>query len=208
MVEPMLEINMKEHFQKLLGGISAKALVKSVMDCHVKGLFSLVISGEENGNLTRAFMASKKIRYSQNQLHNHRYKLRLTVLRGDVRQIVAVPDSMGEQSAALFEYRSKLNGGEGLKYLKEMSFNTIETVIPLGSTLVLDNDVIHSISCSKDAVWVIEEFGFRTDHSLVLGLPFHTDGLYNEPLQHQITDKCDELIRILRKILLDFDTNG
>ena len=47
------------------------SLVKSLADVHCKGLFSLVVGGTENGNLTRIFYATKKIKPFDIQFHSH-----------------------------------------------------------------------------------------------------------------------------------------
>ena len=48
-----------EHTLELMENISYEALNKSIADCHIDGLFSLVVGGTENGELTRIFYATK-----------------------------------------------------------------------------------------------------------------------------------------------------
>ena len=48
-----------EQTLKLMENVSKDSLDKSIEDCHVAGLFSLVVGGTENGELTRIFYATK-----------------------------------------------------------------------------------------------------------------------------------------------------
>lgn len=49
--------------------------------------------------------------------------------------------------------------------------------------MYLPPDLVHSVSCSKGSMWVVQELGFQDDSSTVLGTNFSTEGLYNEPKQ-------------------------
>lgn len=197
---------------ELVENASNETLGKSIANCHVKGLFSLVFNGTENGSLKRAFMASKKVRFDDLQLHSHTYRLTLTVLRGKVRQQIARL-SQGDCNklsfeASMFNYQSPLNGGKGLTYLKQAMYQIEEHTIPVGSTIYLSNKDIHTISCSKDAIWIVEEHGFKSESSTVLGVPFHTNNLYTPPLPFQVNDHCDKLCEVLREIIRNYQNVG
>lgn len=53
----------------------------------------------------------------------------------------------------------------------------------------------HTVCCKAGAMWVVEEQGFKTEESTVLGVPFTVDGLYNKPQQFQINDMCQMVLR-------------
>ena len=189
-----------------------EALEKSIANCHVKGLFSLVFHGTENGSLKRAFITSKKIRFDNLQLHSHTYNLTLTVLRGKVRQQIARLDNIESGrtifEASMFKYQSPLNGGKGLTYEDHVKYQIEEHTIPVGSSIRLSNEDIHTISCSKDAIWIVEEHGFKSKSSTVIGVPFHTGNLYKAPLPFQVNDYTDTLCEVLREIIHNYQNVG
>ena len=197
---------------ELVENASNEALGKSIANCHVKGLFSLVFHGTDNGNLKRAFMATKKIRFDDLQLHSHTYDLTLTVLRGQVRQQIARVDYLQSGQlvfeASMFKYQSPLNGGKGLVYEDQVKYRLEEHTIPVGSTIHLSSKEVHTISCSKDAIWIVEEHGFKTKSSTVIGVPFHTKNLYTAPLPFQVNDQCDQLGEVLREIVRNYQNVG
>lgn len=189
---------------------STEALEKSLRDVHVKGLFSLVISGTEHGKLTRVFIATDKIRPQQIQLHSHRYGIKLTPLLGEVTEHTFL--SSEEYSleyavfnASLFVYKSPLNGGSGLKYLKDVKGSIVTQTLPIGTTSEMKGDEIHTVSCSKGSIWIVEEQGFTTDRSLVVGTPFVTDNLYNEPKQFEVNDNFQKVKTILKSIINSYE---
>jgi len=63
---------------------------------------------------------------------------------------------------------------------------------------------IHTISCSKGSIWIVEELGFKTEESTVLGVPFTVDGLYTEPTMFQINDKCQIVLKYVTEMLKQF----
>lgn len=183
-----------------------ESLNKSLDNVHITKLFSLVFNGTENGSLTRAFIAGKKIKPFDAQLHSHTYDLRITPIRGMVRHHVADMNSNApDQMISLYEYKSPLNGGNGLKYLRDTSITVKDYIIPIGSSIALNSTDIHTISCGKGAIWIVEELGFKTDTSLVLGNPFTTEGLYSEPKQYQINDAHQLLKSEIGKIIINHE---
>lgn len=197
-----------EHFFNLIKNPNPESLKLSMADTHHRGLFSLVIDGMEHGNLTRAFIADEKIKPYEVQLHSHRYPIKLTVLRGNVKHYVAFRSEVRDlhtASLSEFEYRSPLNGGSGLKYLKETNVIIKEYTFPIGSTSEMSENDIHTVSCSAGSIWIVEEQGFKNEESRVLGVPFITEGLYNSPGSFQINDKVQQVRKALKTIIIDYD---
>lgn len=198
-----------EHFLNLIKNPNPESLKLSMADTHHKGLFSLVIDGTEHGKLTRAFVADKKIRPYEVQLHSHRYPIKLTVLQGNVRHYIAFRNTqtipLQTVSLSEFEYKSPLNGGSGLKYLYETNVIIKEHTLPIGSTVVMNENDIHTVSCSAGSIWIVEEQGFKNKDSRVLGVPFITEGLYNTPGSFQINDKVQQVRKALKTIIIDYD---
>lgn len=187
-----------------------ESLNKSLRDVHVKGLFSLVINGTEHGKLTRIFIATDKIKPQQIQLHSHRYGIKLTPLFGEVTEhtfinYINCHDDSGIFKTSLFTYKSPLNGGNGLSYSNDIIGTIKSQVLPIGTTSEMSGDDVHTISCSKGSIWVVEEQGFTKDYSLVLGVPFIVDGLYNEPKQFEINDNFQKVKSILKSILNSYE---
>jgi hypothetical protein len=202
----------KQEFLKkifdLLKNPNQESLKLSMNDVHHKGLFSLVIDGSEFGNLTRVFIADEKIKPFEVQLHSHRYPIRLTTIKGQIKHVVAFRSEIVDchtVSLSEFDYKSPLNGGKGLSYLKETNVIIKDYVLPIGATLEMDEKEIHTVSCSKGSIWIVEELGFKVDSSKVLGVPFITEGLYKEPKSFQINDNHQLVKKEVAKILLDYD---
>ncbi len=183
----------------------------SMADVHHEGLFSLVIGGKEFGRLTRVFIADSNIYPYDVQLHTHRYPIRLTVIKGQLRHYTAHKahrlNMANNQIVQLseFEYKSPLNGGGGLKYLREGNYVLKDYILPIGSSLEMTSSEIHTVSCTFDSIWIVEEQGFETESSLVLGVPFVTDGLYNPPSGFQVNDKCQLVAKEIKKLILDYE---
>jgi hypothetical protein len=185
-----------------------ESLKLSMNDVHHKGLFSLVIDGTEFGNLTRVFIADEKLKPYEVQLHTHRYSIRLTVIKGDVKHIVAYrTETVDSNTVELseFGYKSPLNGGEGLTYIKETNVIVKDYSLPIGSTVVMTSDEFHTVACSKGSIWIVEELGFEKDSSKVLGVPFITEGLYTESKSFQVNDKHQLVKTEIAKILLSYN---
>ena len=177
-------------------------------DVHHVGIFSLVIKGTEFGKLTRVFIADTKLLPYEVQLHTHRYPIRLTTIKGNIRHFVAVKsDDIDEGIVSLseFNYKSPLNGGEGLSYVKETGVIIKDYNLPVTSSIYLNENDFHTMSCNKGSMWIVEEQGFRVDSSKVLGVPFITKELYNPPGSFQINDKCQLVMKEIKKLILDFE---
>lgn len=194
-------------FQRILGKLQTpnnESLKMSINHCHVRGMFSLVVDGKEFGKLTRIFIADRKLRPFKVQLHTHRYPINITTIKGNITHHNAVKSDKGLVSISEYSYKSFLNGGSGLEYVGETKVNCFDYKLPIGSTVSLSTKDYHTISCSKNSIWIVEELGFETKESSVLGVPFVLDGLYSEPAMFQINDKCQVVIRELKKILENY----
>ena len=177
----------------------------SQWDTHI-GLFSLVIGGGESGTLKRIFIAHKDIKSYDVQLHTHRYPIILTHLKGYLRDHQAIHDENGRNKLNVFSYRSPLNGGKGLSYKCDMQFNITEYHLPVGTQITMDTSQFHTVSCKAGAIWMVEELGFKTKESKVLGVPFTIDGLYNKPEQFQINDNVQTVLRQVNWLLQQYQS--
>lgn len=184
-----------------------ESLKLSMRDTHHKGVFSLVIAGTEFGKLTRVFICDTKIKPFEVQLHTHRYPIRITVIKGNVRHYTAFPTSINDAHTthlSEFEYHSPLNGGPGLSYVKESMAILKDYSLPVGASIEMGVNEFHTMSCSKGSMWIVEELGFQTEKSKVLGVPFITENLYNEAQMFQINDKCQQVFKALSKLIADY----
>lgn len=192
---------------KMLLNVNKESLDISLADCHVKGCFSLVVGGTEHGNLTRVFIANKKIKPFDIQFHSHRYDLKIGVIHGVFEHHVAIEDTeqsyYANDSVKLksYEYKSPLNGGNGLTETGSSNWNLKSYKVPVGGEMYLPHNLVHSVSCSKGSMWVVQELGFQDDSSTVLGNNFSTEGLYNEPKQFQVNNMYEQVLEKLNKLV-------
>jgi len=197
----------KTLLEKLLDKDNA-SLKMSIKNCHVKGMFSLVVAGTEFGSLTRVFIAKKEVKPFEVQLHSHRYPIKITVLKGDITHHQAQKDSNGVVNISEYSYESFLTGGKGLEYIAETKVNCFDHKLPIGSVVSLKAHDYHTISCSENSIWIVEELGYETQKSRVLGVPFVVSELYSTPDMSEIDDKRQMLIRELKKIKENYDLVG
>lgn len=198
----MLEI--KNLYEKIKATDTA-SLSMSMGDVHAKGLFSLVFHGNQAGRLTRAYIAEKKVSPFDAQLHSHSYDLKITVLKGRVTHHLATPltsSAKGAINMPAYRYKSPLNGGDGvLQYIEERAISIDEYVIPAAATIYLKHSDIHTVSCSKGSIWVVEELGFQTTETTVLGSPFCLDDLYRKPEQFETNNAYQKLRRAIQTLI-------
>lgn len=177
----------------------------SMADVHHKGLYSIVIGGTEHGELTRVFIATEKIEPYALKLHSHTYDLRLGVIKGVFQHFQAV--ECGEHALGPFcvyldkyEYKSPLNGGNGLMYIKHAPYAIMNNYIPPCGEVFLDSSVIHTVAVEAGTMWIIKECGKKTKSSIVLGEKFTTENLYTKINRNEISDifiklkKCLDVI--------------
>lgn len=206
-----------QYLKKMLGYLDnpdPEALKLSMANTHHENIFSLVIHGTEFGRLTRVFIALDALKPSEVQFHTHRYPITLTVLQGDVSHHTAVEldplqesTFFGQDAVELteWEYLSPLNGGKGLSYSKEGWYMLNQYKLPPSSRICIEPHEFHTMSCSKDSMWIVEEGGFQNESSKVLGVPFVLDDLYNKPKSFQINDLTQKVRRVLKAMILNYE---
>ncbi len=193
-------------FIELLKNASKETLEMSLDNCHAEGLFSLVIGGNENGKLTRAFIAKKKIKPYEVQLHTHRYNLSLTVLAGSfLHHTAKLTNAYGDDfqiTLPSYKYNSPLNKGFGLVNDGEIHCHINSAYLPPAAKInFITNQNIHTVSCSAGTIWIVEEYGFEQDFSYVYGKNFTLDNLYIKPSQFQINDAVQLLTKTLKSFI-------
>ena len=187
--------------------VDKQSLNMSIADCHLKGCFSLVVGGTEHGELTRVFIATKKIKPFDIQFHSHRYDLKLGVIHGVFEHHVALEDDYKSlydgESVRLktYNYKSPLNRGTGLVNTGESNWSIKSYKVPVGGEMYLPSDLIHTVSVSKGSIWVVQEQGFNQDSSVVLGTDFSTEGLYNKPEQFQVNNMYEQVLNKLKQLV-------
>jgi len=200
----MKELKYLENILNSLLSPNQESLKLSMCDVHHKGLFSLVVSGKEHGNLLRVFIANEKLKPYEVQFHTHRYPIKLTTIKGSItHHLASEVNYVNSKVVTLseFDYTSPLNDGKGLVYLKETGVVIDNFSIPNGSNIFISSNEFHTISCSKGAIWIVKELGFQSKSSKVLGIPFVLDGLYNKPEMFQINDNVQKVIREITSIV-------
>lgn len=208
----MKQIDYLKHIVSKLTEVGNKSLEMSLNNVHSQGLFSLVVDGTEFGKLLRIFIADKKLKPYSVQLHTHRYPINLMAIRGNITQYTAKyiddEDTQSCDTVELSQYRYKsfLNGGKGLTYDGQAKVILNEFFIPKGGSIYMNTYQFHTISCTKGSIWIVEEMGFETDGSKVLGVPFTADGLYTEPSMFQINDRIQLVLKELRQMIRDYES--
>ena len=160
----------------------------SLKNTHVKGMYSIVLNIDKEGNLFRVFYATEEIKPYEIALHEHRYNLTLGFIDGCIKQHSLI-ETYGEdytyERIALpkFKYETTLKDGNGLTYIEDIFAYIISTDMPIYSSVYLDMDDVHTISCTKGSMWIVREENYlNIDKKIshVYGKPFTTDGLYDK----------------------------
>ena len=201
---------MKTHLLKLkelINNAPQEALNMSLNDVHAAGIFSLVFHCDENKRLTRAFMAGKEIQPYEVQLHTHRYPLRITVLKGRVVHHRAVVSSefnkdqhQGIVKMDSMSYRSAIVGdGRVEVVVEDVELALKDFTLPVGSSVELTEHDIHTVSCAKDAIWVVEELPIvePCEYTRMYGVPFTVTEMYRKPSFPHLFSMHRELIRTI-----------
>ena len=159
----------------------------SLKNTHVKGMYSIVLNIDNDGNLFRVFYATEEIKPYEIALHEHRYNLTLGFIDGCIKQHSLIETytevcTCERIDLPVFKYETPLNGGNGLTYIVDIFAYIISTDMPLYSSVYLNANDIHTISCTKDSMWIVREetLGYNKNYSYVYGKPFTTDGLYDK----------------------------
>lgn len=191
-------MNSIQHIFDLLSSAKQESLELSLSDCHVKGLFSLVIAGNEFGHLTRIFIAEQEIKPFDVQLHTHRYSIKLSPIFGQLIHHRANRDKKGEILMTEYEYSSAITGQQSLTSLGKRRISCSQYPIPPGSVIELSHQDFHTISCSQGATWMVEELGYQTEKSRVLGIPFEVKDMYRKPDISKILVMRDRVLETLQ----------
>ncbi len=184
-----------------------KSIKLSLNNVHARGMFSLVVDGLEFGKLTRIFISDNKLNPFDVQLHTHRYPIRITAISGNIKHHIAKLNGYdtGCVEISKFEYKSALNGGFGLKYIGETYVTCSDFMMPPTSSIDLGVNDYHTMSCSKGSIWVVEELGYETESSFVLGRPFGVNTLYNEPYWFETESKVSLVLDKIKDIIKDYE---
>lgn len=200
------------HLRDLIHNTTQETLNMSLNDVHADRLFSLVFHCDENKRLTRAFMAGKEIQPYEIQLHTHRYPLRITVLKGRVvhhRAVVSNEYNKDQHQGIVkmdsMSYRSAIVGDGRVEVVTEnVELALKDFTLPIGSSVELTEHDIHTVSCGKDAIWVVEELPIEQpcETTRMYGVPFAVTDMYRKPsfaltfaMQKELIRTIDQLTR-------------
>lgn len=202
-------ISLFKQVLEMMNNQDQEALQKSMDNVHHEGLFSLVIGGKENGRLTRVFIATQKIKPFACQLHSHCYDLKIGVIKGEFLHHEAVRTSVdhnvGLCSLPTYLYHSPLNGGNGLEFEGHEKYILCDRYIPPAGEAFLHHHDIHTVSVSKGTMWIVQEQGFQSNVSTVVGKRFVLDNLYKQPQQYQINDMWQKVYEEVKQIVKGFE---
>jgi len=177
--EEVFKVQEIKRIEDKLKAADLESLGMSLGDVHAKGLFSLVFDGRKAGHLPRAYLAGRKV----------------------VAKLLDRTEN-GAMTIPAYKYRSQLNGGDGtFSYSHDQCILMEEYVIPPAATIYLSNSDIHTVSCSKGAIWVVEELGFKTKETYLFGSPFCVDDLYRKPEQFEVNNNYQRMRRAVKKLI-------
>jgi hypothetical protein len=195
------------HLRDLIHNTTQEVLGMSLKDIHAPELFSLVFHCDENKRLKRAFMAGKEIQPYEIQLHTHRYPLRITVLKGRVvhhRAVVSSEFNKDQHHGIVkmdsMSYRSAIVGdGRVDVVVEDVELALKDFTLPVGSSVELTEHDIHTVSCAKDAIWVVEELPIvePCEYTRMYGVPFAVTEMYRKPSFPHLFSMQRELIRTI-----------
>jgi hypothetical protein len=199
----------KQHLKYLLGlleNANPKSLKMSLANCHAEGLFSLVFSGTESGNLVRAFIAYKEVEAGKIALHSHKYPIKLTTLTtGITHHVATVHDNhKGHISLPKYRYNSSGMGPDRFEHLGNSLITLNDYSIPIGAMIYMEHHQIHTVSCKKGSMWIIQEKGMKEDTSQFLGYPFEQCNLYRKALDKEILESSTYVHNALNNLIRKF----
>lgn len=192
---------------------SDRVLMKSRMHCHARNVSSIVLRSR-GGRLTRAFLAWPGHTLSENRpgcqmtvgIHDHRYDLSLSLVFGDVQNVMYEHDEASGVRLKRWRFRSGVENGapvatpDGEGWMAESSR---EQVLPSYSQkLRLNAFSLHTIECVGVCGWYVEEGVERQQETVLFteGDAVDATGLYvpfasrREVLDH-VTQWCMEVIK-------------
>lgn len=165
-------------------------------NCHLPGLYSLVISPRDSPwvGMKRIFYAGVDCRMDlwdgadfRLKPHNHRQDIRLTLLFGSAVN-VGLRFGAGEIHTFKYKFTSALLQGQfGLERMEDQWCSLRET--PLSSTpLFLSWSDVHTVTAAPRSAWLVEELDLAPDgmdrcYSVSHRLSLSSAGLY-EPMSY------------------------
>lgn len=143
-------------------------LQKSFLNCHVRGLHSIVFDEEKDGRLTRMFIhepgGDLSIGMNSIAAHCHRRDLKFTMLAGFLRNIIVINSDHVGPYAKIYDWHTPIGNPRGGNFTRvpgavspwigENSYTYIK-----GQTFSLRGHERHTVSCTTDSytAWLIEE---------------------------------------------------
>lgn len=140
----------------------------AIANCHAPGLYSIPVNVREH-SVDRIFIDTLGKAHTVAP-HNHRYPLRLTVLRGELTHSVWEPDPTGAIEMWRYQWHSPLTGHAGRFALKDEAssrFNVSTDWMSPGEYVHLRPEQYHSLGTDPGAVWMVTE-GLDTQDSETL----------------------------------------
>lgn len=139
--------------------------ISGLENCHLPGLYSLVISERESDSIgmKRVFYCSRSCKMSlwegadfRVKPHNHRQDIKLTLLFGSA-QNVTVKFGYGEHRLFCYRFKSALLNGDFS--VEKMNFDNAHTVSePITKAgLSLHWSVVHTVAAEPNTAWLVEE---------------------------------------------------
>lgn len=185
-----------------------KDLKLSIDDCHLKGLFSLVVKQFDDGSLVRFFIASDEIKEFDVSLHTHTRDLVIVPIWSKIDHIVGTRVSNGPFPVyPAFRYQSAINGEEKgkIEYVEDVRLSISKTTLQLGTFVEIRKDEIHTMACMAGAIWAVIEVGKRADSSFFYGLPFTTNGLYKKATLEHVAERLGYVREALSELKRQID---
>jgi hypothetical protein len=171
------------------------ALLMSRKNCHAKNVSSIVLAVED-GRLFRAFLAWPGHRLADNRpdgflevgIHDHRYDLTLSLIHGDVCNVLYQPTDEGGHRLHKWRFSGGIESGEIVTTSLGMSSLTETSREHLGhGYCMLLADDFHDIECRGVCGWFVAE-GERKKRGTTL---FTNAAVSGEGLYQPFTSRSD-----------------
>lgn len=167
---------------------SDESLLMSRMNCHAKNVSSIVLRNA-GGRLSRAFLAWPGHRLHTNRIdddlevgvHDHRYDIWLSLIHGDVENVIYERCRDGGVPLLEFRFRSGVTTGWASTEIVSRSSAIRESGrerLEKGNWVGVDKDVLHDIEARGVCAWLVQEGDTVKDTTTLLAKrEFSTDGL-------------------------------
>ncbi len=196
--------------KEIVARLEARAVLSGLLDCHIRGLHSIVLEERADGSLLRIFYATARANmdrlFSHNghfQLgaHNHDKELSFKVLHGQVYNVsLDFAADLDQRAMNLFRYpfRSALTSGafglgpaDGVRMLLSIQ--------PLDSVTMRVTQIHTVLIASSKAVWVVDEgprdpLAEKFIYSPRPDLTLDSTDLYRPMKPGVIANICDEIL--------------